>query len=61
MSLDSFLKAYKASETKTYLPFEWFVDPRKLNYTQLPPYETFFSKLRNNNSLIKKFSTLQVW
>ena len=47
-NLDSFSKV---SETKGYFPFEWFNDPEKLKSTQLPPYETFFSKLRNNNPL----------
>ena len=50
-SLDSFLKAYKTSETKGYFPYEWFDCPEKLNDTQLPPYESFFNKLRNSNPL----------
>ena len=43
-SLDSSLKAYKTSETKGYYPYEWFVDPEKLNKTQLPPFEIFLGK-----------------
>ena len=35
--LDFFLKAYKTSETKGYLPYEWFDCPEKLNDIQLPP------------------------
>ena len=50
-SLDSFLKAYKMSETKGYFPYEWFDCPEKQNDTQLPPYESFFNKLRNSNPL----------
>ena len=50
-SLDSFLKAYKTSETKGYFPYEWFDCPEKLNDTQLPPYEPFFNKLRISNPL----------
>ena len=53
-SFDSFSKAYKTSETKSFFPYEWFDDPEKLNTTQLPPYETFFSKLHNKNPLDKK-------
>ena len=30
-SLDSFLKAYKTSETKRFLPYEWFDNPHKLS------------------------------
>ena len=54
-TVDSFLKAYKASETKEFFPYEWFDNPYKLDFTELPPYEAFFSKLRNNNLLDKDF------
>ena len=37
-SLDSFLKAYKASETKSFFPYEWFVSADKLENEELPPY-----------------------
>ena len=47
-SLDSFLKAYK---TKGFFPYEWFDCPKKLLNTELPAYNDFFSKLRNNNPL----------
>ena len=58
-SLDSFLKAYKTSETKSYFPYEWFDDPEKLNNTQLPPYETF-GKLRNNSPLENTIQTYKI-
>ena len=35
-TLDSFLKAYKASEMKGYLEYEWFDTPNKLFEQQLP-------------------------
>ena len=54
-TLDSFLKVYKASETKGFFPCEWFDIPDKLDFPEMPPYETFFSKLRNNNPLDKDF------
>ena len=50
-SLDSFLKAYQTSETKGFFPYEWFDSPDKLDHTTLPPYEDFFSKLKNCNPL----------
>ena len=50
---DSFLKACRASETKRFFPYEWFDNPGKLNFPELPPYEAFFSKLRNKNPLDK--------
>ena len=55
-SLDSFLKAYKTNETKVFFPYEWFDSPNKLDVTFLPPYECFFSKLRDHNPLEKEFT-----
>ena len=50
-SLDSFLKAYKTAETKGFFPYEWFDCPRKMNNSEHPSYDAFFSKLRNVNPL----------
>ena len=47
-TLESFLKAYKASETKRFFPYEWFDNQKKLDFPELPPYEAFFSELRDN-------------
>ena len=58
-SLDSFLKAYKTKETKGFFPYEWFDCPRKMNNKELPPYDSFFSILRNNNPLEKDYSEFQ--
>ena len=44
-TLDSFLKAYKKSETKGFFPYEWFDHPDKMQNTELPPYDAFYSKL----------------
>ena len=44
-SLDSFVKAYKLSETKGFFPYEWLDCPQKKNSSDLPPYDAFFSKL----------------
>ena len=49
------LKTYKTSETKGCFPYELFVDSEKLNITQCPPYETFFSKLSKNNPFEKDY------
>ena len=48
-SLDSLLKAYKTSETKGFFPYEWFDHPDKLRNKELPPYDSFYSKLRSCN------------
>ena len=50
-TLDNFLKAYGASEEKGFFPYEWFDSAEKLNETQLPPIESFWSKLKNHNVL----------
>ena len=42
-----FLKAYKTSETKDFFPFEWFDHPDRMQSTDLPPYDSFYSKLRS--------------
>ena len=55
-SLDSFLKAYQTKETKGFFPYEWFDCPEKMNNKELPPYDSFFSILRNSNPL-KKIKT----
>ena len=54
-TLQSFLKAYKTSETKRFFPSEWFKNPDKLDFPETPPCETFFTKLRKNNPLDKVF------
>ena len=50
-SLDSFLRAYKTSERKGFFPYDWFDHPDKMQNTELPPYDAFYSKLRSRNPL----------
>ena len=45
-SLDSFLKAYKTSETKRFFPYEWFDHSDKIQNTEVPLYDAFYNKLR---------------
>ena len=58
-SLDSFLKAYKTKETKSFFPYEWFDCPKKMNNKELSPYDSFFSTLRNSNPLEKDYNDFQ--
>ena len=58
-SLDSFLKAYKTKDTNDFSPYEWFDCPAKMNNRELPPYDLFFSILRNSNSLKKDYNDFQ--
>ena len=53
-SLDSFLKAYKTSETKSIFPYEWFDHPDKLRNTELRPYDALYSELRSCNPVEAK-------
>ena len=55
-SLDSFLKAYKTSETKRFCPFEWFDHPDKLQNTELPPYGALYSKLQSCNPVEAEYT-----
>ena len=55
-SFDSFLKAYKTTETKGFFTYEWCDSPEKLDAIFHPPYDCFFGKLRNHNPLEKEFT-----
>lgn len=48
---DSFLKAYGASATKFWFPYEWFDSLSKLEDTEFPAYEAFYSSLKSRNTL----------
>ena len=48
-SLDSFLKICRTSETKGFFLYEWFDQPDTMQNIELPPYDAFYSKLRNWN------------
>ena len=48
-SFDSFLKAYKTTETIGFFPYERFDCPQKMSNSELPPYDAFFSNYRNVN------------
>ena len=42
-SLDSFLKAHKSKETKSFFPYERFDCPKKLSNKDLPPFDSFLA------------------
>ena len=58
-SLDSLLKAYKSSETKSFFLYEWFYCRKNMNNSELTPYDVFSSKFRNVNPLEKDYSDYQ--
>ena len=55
-SLDSFLKAYKTSETIGFFPYDWFDHRDKMQNAELPPYDAFYSKLRSCNPLEAEYT-----
>ena len=54
--LDSILKAYKTSETKGFFHYEWFDHPDKVQNTELPPHDAFYSILRSYSPLETEFT-----
>ena len=61
-SHDQFLKAYECEQTKGYFPFEWVDGLDKLEETSLPPHETFYSNLKNQNITNGEYQYCQqVW
>ena len=46
-SYEKWVKTYGSSQTKSWLPYEWFDSSDKLDYEGLPPYRCWFSKLKN--------------
>ena len=53
------LKAYKTEETKGFITYECFDNPEKLSNKELPPYDSFFSKLRNINLIEKDYNDIE--
>ena len=45
-SYNSFLKAYDTEQQKGHFPYEYIDSIEKLEETELPPYESFWSNLK---------------
>ena len=58
-SLDSFPEAYKTSKTKAFFTYECFDCPKKVNNSELPLYDTLFSRPQKVNPLEKWYSDFQ--
>ena len=54
-NLDSFLKAYKTSESKNFFPSERFDHPDKMQNTEIDPYDALYEKLRSCNDFQIEF------
>ena len=46
-SYDKWVKAYGCAVEKSWLSYEWFDSPKKLNYPGLPDYPAWYSHLKN--------------
>ena len=55
-SLDSYLKAYRTSETEGLFPYDWFDHLDKMQNTELPQYDAFYSKFRSCNPLEAEYT-----
>ena len=51
VSYSNFLQAYSVTESKSYLPYEWIDSVEKLDHPEMPPYEAFYSELKQMNVL----------
>ena len=45
---DKWVKTYGAKQVKSWLPYEWFDSPDKLDHPGLPPYLCWYSQLKNS-------------
>ena len=52
-------KLTKQKKLTVFFPYEWFDNPKNFNNKELPPYDCFFSKLRNINPLEKDYNDFE--
>ena len=48
VSYDRWVKAYGCKSTKSWMPYDWFDCPEKLDFPGLPAYSNWFSKLKGD-------------
>ena len=54
ITYDKWVKTYGATLAKSWLPYEWFDSPDKLDFPGLPPYMAWYSKLKGEYVLTLK-------
>ena len=54
ITYDKWVKTYGATLTKSWLPYEWFDSPDKLDFPGLPPYMAWYSRLKGEYILTLK-------
>ena len=57
--LKSFFKSFGVSEEKGFFPYDYSTHADQLDETTLPPYETFYSTIKNCNVLEEDYATFQ--
>ena len=50
-----FFKAFGVTEQKGFFPYDYFTHADQLDETTLPPYETFYSAIKNCNVLEEEY------
>ena len=58
-NLKSFFKAFGVSEQKGFFPYDYFTHADQLDETTLPPYETFYSTIKNCHVLEEEHVSFQ--
>ena len=56
---DAFIKAYECSQTKGYFPYEWVESLEKLDCSELPPREAFYSTLSQSEITDEQYEFCQ--
>ena len=56
---DAFIKAYECSQTKGYFPYEWVDSLEKLDCSELPPREAFYSTLSQSEITDEQYEFCQ--
>ena len=54
ITYEKWVKTYGATLSKSWLPYEWFDSPDKLDFPGLPPYMAWYSKLKGEYVLTLK-------
>ena len=58
-SYRKFLKAYGCDDSKFFFPYEWLDNLSKLETTQIPPHEAFFSHLTQSNISLDEYNLVR--
>ena len=59
ITYEKWVKTYGATLAKSWLPYEWFDSPDKLDFPGLPPYMAWYSKLKGEYVLTLKESRMR--